>query len=72
MLDAATAERLIEIDGQPTAMLTLTPPGGLWTAAVCLGDLTIVLAAHKLEPTTLRLTALTDPAAALLGPEPDR
>ena len=71
VLDAARAEQLVEIDGAPTAMLTLGLPGTLWTAAVCLGELMIVLAIRDLKPTDLHLKALNDPAAALLGPKPD-
>lgn len=71
VLDATRAEQLVEINGAPTAMLTLALPGRLWTAAVGLGELMIVLAIRGLKPTDLHLKALTDPAAALLGPEPD-
>ncbi len=71
VLDAVRAEQLIEIDGAPTSMLTLGLPAGLWTGAVRLGELIIVVAVRDLKPTDLRLIALDDPATALLGVDPD-
>jgi hypothetical protein len=70
VLNAVRSEQPIDIDGAPTTMLMLNPPGSLWAAAVSLGDLMIVIAAGEIEPTDLRLRTVSDPAAELLGPEP--
>lgn len=70
VLGAVRSEQLIEIDGTPATALMLSGPGSRWAAAASLGDLTIVLAAREFEPTALRLRAVSDPTAELLGPEP--
>jgi hypothetical protein len=70
VLDAVRSEQPIEIDGAPATALMLSPPGSRWTAAVSLAGLMIVIAASEVEPTTLRLRTVSDPAAELLGPEP--
>ena len=70
VLDAIRSEQAIEVNATPTTALMLNPPGSRWTAAFSLGDLMIVIAARELEPTTLRLRTVSDPAAELLGPEP--
>lgn len=69
VLDAARSEQLIEIDGAAATALTLKAPSDCWTAAISLGDLTIVIAARELEPSELRLRSASDPKE-LLGPEP--
>ncbi len=69
VLGATRSEQLIQIDGKPTTALMLSAPN-CWAAAAALGDLTIVLTARELEPTTLRLRAVGDPTAELLGSEP--
>ncbi len=70
VLGGIRSEQLIEIDGTPSVTLTISAPGSRWAATASLGDLTIVLAARDLEPSTVRLRAVSDPAAELLGPEP--
>jgi hypothetical protein len=64
-------ETLITIDGSPGPFLTLTPPSGRWVAVRRHDDLTITIAGRDLDPTTLTLEPVPDPAARLLGPEPD-
>lgn len=51
-------------------MLMLTARGDCWAAAIAHADLTITIAAHEIEPESLRLEPIGDPAARLLGPEP--
>ncbi len=48
----------------------LTARGGRWVAVVRHADLTIIVAASDLEPASLRLEPIADPAAQLLGHEP--
>lgn len=64
-------ETLITIDGSPEPFLTLTPPGGRWVAVRRHDDLTITIAGRDLDPTIPTLEPISDPAARLLGPEPD-
>lgn len=70
VLGASRSEQLITIDGAPTRTLTLNGPGNRWVAVARHADLMIIVAAHDLEPTSLRLESIADPAAQLLGPEP--
>lgn len=64
-------ETLITIDGSPEPFLTLTPPSGRWVALGRHDDLMITIAGRDLDPTTLTLEPIADPAARLLGPEPE-
>jgi hypothetical protein len=48
----------------------LNATGSRWVAVAQRADLTITVAAHDLEPASLRLEPISDPAAELLGPEP--
>jgi hypothetical protein len=70
VLDAARSEQPIIIDGSPTTALMLETPGGQWVAVTRHAGLTIIVAAHDVEPTSLRLQPIADPPAQLLGPEP--
>jgi hypothetical protein len=62
---------MITIDGTAQPFLRLSTPTGHWVAVRRHGDLTITIAAHDLDPTTLALEPIADPAARLLGPEPE-
>jgi hypothetical protein len=62
-------EKLITIDGTPERFLTLTPPSGRWVAVRRHEDITITVAAHGVDLTTIMLEPIPDPAARLLGPE---
>jgi hypothetical protein len=68
---ATLSEQLITIDGTPEAFLTLTTPTGRWVAVRRHDGLTITVAAHDLDPTTITLEPIPDPATRLLGPEPE-
>jgi hypothetical protein len=70
VLDAVQSEQLITIDGVSTRTLMLNAPRNRWVAVAHHADLTIIVAAHDLEPASLRLEPVADPAAHLLGPEP--
>jgi hypothetical protein len=65
-------ETLITIDGTREPFLTLTPPSGRWVAVRRHDDLTITIAGRDLDPTTLTLEPIPDPAARLLRPEPEQ
>ncbi|MHB8694306.1 MAG: hypothetical protein ACYDHH_23955 [Solirubrobacteraceae bacterium] len=70
VVDATQSEQLITIDGTPEPFLTLSTPAGRWVAIRGHAGLTITIAAHDLDPTTIELEPIPDPAARLLGPEP--
>jgi hypothetical protein len=63
-------EKLITVDGTPEPFLTLTPPSGLGVAVRRHEGITITVAAHGVDPATITLEPIPDPAARLLGPEP--
>jgi hypothetical protein len=68
---ATQSEQLITIDGTPEPFLTLTTPAGRWVAVRLHDDIAITIAADDLDPTTITLEPIPDPAARLLAPEPD-
>jgi hypothetical protein len=68
---ATQTEQMITIDGTARPFLRLSTPAGRWVAVRRHEDLTITIAARNLDPTTLTLEPIPDPAARLLGPEPD-
>jgi hypothetical protein len=71
VLNAERSVRSIAIDGVPEAFLTLTTPTGGWVAVRKHRDLTITLsAAHGLDPATLTIEPIAEPASRLLGPQP--
>ncbi len=69
--EAIRSDQLITVDGTPQPFLTLTAPGGRWVAVRRHDDLTITIAADNLDPTTITIEPIPDPAARLLGPEPE-
>ncbi len=68
---AAQSETKIAIDGTPDPFLMLSTPGGRCVAVRRHLDLTVSIAARDLDPATLTIEPMADPAACLLGPEPD-
>jgi hypothetical protein len=70
VLDAERSEQLLTIDGAPTSSLMLSEPGDRWVAVARHADLTIIVAGRDVEPGSLQLEPIADPAARLLGPEP--
>lgn len=70
VLGAVRSEQLITIDGASTRALMLNAPGNRWVAVARHADLRIIVAAHDVDPASLRLEPIVDPAAQLLGPEP--
>jgi hypothetical protein len=64
------SETQITIDGTQQPSLTLTTPGGRWVAVRRHDDLTVTIAARDLDPATLTIEPIADPAARLLRPQP--
>jgi hypothetical protein len=69
-LAATRSEAQITIDGTPAPFLTFTTPSGRWVAVRRHDDLTITIAARDLDPTTITIEPIADPAVRLLGPQP--
>jgi hypothetical protein len=69
-LAATPSDAEITIDGTEQPFVLLTTPGGRWVAVRRHDDLTITIAARDLDPATISLEPVADPAARLLGPEP--
>ena len=67
---AARSETQITIDGSPAAFLTLTTPDGRWVATRRHEDLMITIAGRDLNPATLSIEPIPNPAARLLGSKP--
>jgi hypothetical protein len=70
VLEATHSETLISIDGTQEPFLTLSSPTGRWVATRRHNDLTITVAGHDLDPTTITIEPIADPAGRLLGPKP--
>jgi hypothetical protein len=70
-LTANRSETPITIDGTAQPFLTLTTPSGRWVAVRRHDHLTVTIAARDLDPTTITIKPIADPAARLLGPEPE-
>jgi hypothetical protein len=70
VLAATRSEQLITIDGTAQPFLTLTAPTGHWVAVRRHEDLMITIAARDLDPTTLTIDPIADPATRLVGLRP--
>ncbi|MEO6858723.1 MAG: hypothetical protein ABI323_09065 [Solirubrobacteraceae bacterium] len=64
------SEAQITSDGTAQPFLILATPSGRWVAVRRHDDLTVTIAARDLDPTTIIIEPIPDPAARLLGPEP--
>ena len=51
--------------------LALTTPGGRWVAVRRRHDLTVTIATRDLDPATITIEPICDPATRLLGPDPE-
>lgn len=71
VLAAARTNEQITIDGISQPFLTLTTPTGRWVAVRRHDDLPITIAAHDLDPNTITIDPIANPAARLLGPKPE-
>lgn len=70
VLAAVRSEQQIRIDGTPAPFLTLTAATGHWVAVRRHNDLVITIAASDLDPISITIEPIPDPAARLLGPRP--
>jgi hypothetical protein len=70
-LNADRSEVQISIEGVRAAFLVLIAPGRRWVAVRRHDDLTVTVTAHDVDPGSLVIEPIADPAARLLGPEPE-
>lgn len=68
--EAPVSETEITIDGARTSCLTVGTPNAHWVAVRRHHDVTITIAAREIDPASLIIEPIGDPAARLLGPEP--
>lgn len=71
VLAASRSEQLIILEGAPEPFLVLTASHGPWVAVRRHEDLTITIAARDLNPQTITVEPIADPATRLLGPRPE-
>ncbi len=69
--EAPVSEIEITIDGAREPFLTVGTPNAHWVAVRRHHDVTITIAARELDPASLTIEPIADPAARLLGPKPD-
>ncbi|HLY48185.1 MAG TPA: TFIIB-type zinc finger domain-containing protein [Solirubrobacteraceae bacterium] len=67
---APVGETEITIDGTPEPFVIVGAPNAHWVAVRRHDDLTITIAAREVDPSSLIIEPIADPAARLLGPEP--
>ena len=68
---APVSETEIAIDGAREPFLMVGTPNAQWVAVRRHHDVTITIAAREIDPASLIIEPIADPAARLLGPEPD-
>jgi hypothetical protein len=68
-LAATRSEPLIKIDGISSPFVALATPRGRWVAVRRHNDPTVTIAACDLEPETVVIEPISDPAERLLGPK---
>jgi hypothetical protein len=68
--EAPVDETEITIDGAREPFLTVGTPKAHWTAVRRHHDVTITIAARDIDPASLTIEPIADPAARLLGPKP--
>ena len=69
--EAPVSETEITIDGAREPFITVGTPNAHWVAVRRHHDVTITIAAREIDPATLIIEPIADPAARLLGPQPD-
>ena len=68
---APVSETEIAIDGAREPFLMVGTPNAQWVAVRRHHDVTITIAAREIDPASLIIEPIADPAARLLGAEPD-
>jgi hypothetical protein len=69
--EAPVSETEITIDGAREPFLSVGTPDARWAAVRRHHDVTITIAAREIDPASLIIEPIADPAGRLLGPEPD-
>jgi len=69
--EAPVSETEITIGGAREPFVTVGTPNARWVAVRRHQDVTITIAAREIDPGSLIIEPIADPAARLLGPEPD-
>jgi len=69
--EAPVSETEITIDGAREPFLTVGTPNAHWVAVRRHHDVTITIAAREIDPASLIIEPIADPAGRLLGPKPD-
>ena len=69
--EAPVSDSEITIDGAREPFLTVGTPNVHWVAVRRHHDVTITIAAREIDPASLIIEPIADPAARLLGPAPD-
>jgi hypothetical protein len=69
---APVSETEITIDGAREPFPTVGTPNAHWGGVRRHHDVTITIAAREIDPASLIIELIADPAARLLGPEPDQ
>jgi hypothetical protein len=69
--EAPVSETEITIDGSREPFVTVGTPNAQWVAVRRHRDLTITIAAHEIDPASLIIEPIANPATRLLGPEPE-
>jgi hypothetical protein len=69
--EAPVSQTEITIDGTREPFVMVGTPNAHWVAVRRHHDVTITIAAREIDPASLIIEPIADPAARLLGPEPD-
>jgi hypothetical protein len=69
--DAPVSQIEITLDGAREPFVTVGTPNARWVAVRHHHDLTITIAVREIDPASLIIEPIANPAARLLGPEPD-
>ena len=69
--EAPVSETELTIDGAREPFVTVGTPNAHWVAVRRHHDVTITIAAREIDPASVIIEPIADPAARLLGPKPD-
>ena len=69
--EAPVSQTDITIGGAREPFLTVGTPNAHWVAVRRHHDVTITIAAREIDPASLIIEPVADPATRLLGPNPD-
>ena len=69
--EAPVSQTEITIDGAREPFLIVGTPNARWVAVRRHHDVTIMITGREIDPASLIIEPIADPAARLLGPKPD-